>query len=347
MKDKVILPTAKEAPIITINYHAAYLGILFLYEDYYKYFYSDFINIWLDPASAAVSGFIMEKWYCDDEFFDMLILTSNEESVITDCFGENANEEVSNLLRKDNCVKSIKTMLGLGFYLSGRINEYYVPKRNAEGKYRHRHDFHLNGYDDSEQCFYLNGYTSNGKYETVSIPYDDFVKGLCDLKGYFNVLSFCKLKSNHHFDFNIKKMIMLLEDYVNARSSFEKPSGIFKENAETFCYGIGVYDGLANGIGVNGCRLDLRVFRLLMEHKKCMLKRFDVLGEAGIFIDNELKTEYSKIAQLQAVVFNLAMKYENKSSPEVLKRILENNEYIKKQEKVILEQVILELTRFV
>lgn len=343
MKDKVILPMAKEVPVITFNYHAAYLSILFLYEDYYKYFYSDFINIWLDPESAAVSGFIMEKWYCDDEFFDMFILTSNEDNVITDCFEDNANEEISELLRKDNCLKSIRTMLGLGFYVAGRINEFYVPERKAEGRYSHRHDFYLNGYDDNEQCFYLNGYTSSGKYKTVNISYDDFIKGLYDLKGYFNVLSFCKLKDNNHFEFNIKKIIMLLEDYVNARSSFEKPSGIFKKNAETFCYGTGVYDALAEGIGKNGCALDLRVFRLLMEHKKCMHKRFEILSEAGIVIDEELKIEYGKIAQLQAVVFNLAMKYDNKPSTEFLKRILEKNEYIKKQERLILEKVIFEL----
>lgn len=342
MNDKIILPLEKEPPILTFNYHAAYLSILFLYEDYYKYFYSDFINIWLNPLTASV-GYLMEKWYCDDEFFDMLILTSNEENVITDCFGENASENVSNLLRKDNCVKSIKTMLRLGFYVSGRINEYYVPGRRAEGRYNYKHDFYLNGYDDNEKCFYLNGYTINGKYEMVSISYDDFVKGLYDLNGYFNVLNFCKLRDNHHFDFDVKKIIMLLEDYINARSSFEKPSGIFKKNAETFCYGISVYDGLAKSIELKNYRLDLRVFRLLMEHKKCMIKRLEVLSKAGIYIDSEIKNEYRKIAELQVVVFNLAMKYELKPSIEILNRILVKNDYIKMQEKAILEKVIINI----
>lgn len=175
------------------------------------------------------------------------------------------------------------------------------------------------------------------------IPSAKFIKGLYDLKGHFNVFSFCKLKDDHYFDFDVKKIIMLLEDYINARSSFVNPSGIFKKNPENFYYGISVYDGLARNIERNNNRLDLKAFRLLMEHKKCMLTILDVLGEAGICIDSEIKNEYRQIAELQMVVFNLAIKYELRPSFEIQKRILMKNEYIKEQEKLILSKVILKI----
>lgn len=340
MERKVELPLEKFPPILTFNSHASYLSILFTVENYYKYFYSDFINIFSDSMSS-VSGFIMERWYCDDMFFDMLILTSNENFAMTDCFGENVQGIVLDLLRKDNLIKSIKLMLSLGFYVSGRINEFYVPKRRAEGRYDKRHDFYLNGYDDSEGCFYLSGYTSEGRYDIVNIPYENFVRGLTlQQKDCFNVLNFCKLKDYYSFEVDVKKIKMLLEDYISARCSFEKPSGIFKKDISSFYFGTGVYDGLIKNTVKDNKRLDLRIFRMLLEHKSCMIKRFDVLAEEGICIDDSIKTKYQELVRLQAMVFNIAMKYKLKPSKELLENISQKSRYIKDEEMKLLEKVI-------
>ncbi len=297
MKYKIWLPIQNGAPINTFNHHAAFLRILFTIENYYKYFYSDFINIWLCPMPSA-AGFIMEKWYCDDEFFDMVILTSDGENPITNCFGENADKMVPGLLREENCIKNIKQMLSLGFYVSGRIDEYYVPKRKSEGRLHHRHDFYMNGYDDTEGCFYLGGYTVDEKYEIVNMPYGRFFLGLSELNR-FNMLNFCRLKDEYNFEINISKIIALLEDYMSGCSSFENPSGIFKPNTDSFYYGIGVYDGLVESIVENESRLDIRVFRMLMEHKKCMMERWEVLEEAGIRIGDNIKKRYYELVNMQ------------------------------------------------
>lgn len=347
MKGKIILPLEKQPPILIFNCHASYLSILFTVRDYYKYFYSDFINIFSDSMSS-VSGFLMERWYCDDMFFDMFVLTSDDNFSMTDCFGENIQGSALELLRKDNLVKSIKLMLDLGFYVSGRINEFYVPKRRAEGKYDKRHDFYLNGYDDVEKCFYLSGYTIAGRYETVDISYDNLVRGLTlKQKGTFNILNFCKLKDHYSFEIDVKKIKVLLEDFISARSSFEKPSGIFKDDISCFYFGSGVYDGLIKNIVGDNKGLDLRIFRMLLEHKSCMLKRFDVLGEAGVCIDDSIKNEYGEIAKLQALIFNLAMKYKLKPVKELLESISKKSKYIKDVEIKLLEKVILRLNEFV
>ena len=99
---------------------------------------------------------------------------------------------------------------------------------------------------------------------------------------------------------------MLLEDFISARSSFEKPSGIFKDDISCFYFGSGVYDGLIKNIVGDNKGLDLRIFRMLLEHKSCMLKRFDVLGEAGVCIDDSIKNEYGEIKIDNSVIAHTA-----------------------------------------
>lgn len=310
MKDQVLLPISK-SPLMSYNHQAAFLGILFRLENFYKYFYSDFINLWYAPQKNTFN-FDLEKWYDDNSLFDVFMLTAADGNVLSDCFGETGNEEVQPILQEHNLIRSFQTLLKSGFYAYGRINEYFVPNRMATKTAYYVHDFFLNGYDTAAGTFSLSGYSKNLRFETDSILFEEFARALTSLEGR-HMLTFVRLKDSYDFQIDLGKILLLLEDYLNARHSY--PDRLLHNPTKTISRDLLFFGAGVSGALIENCRstgeeeVDLRLFRTLLEQKQCMLKRLSVLEEAGVFLGDNEKNEWEILVKEQAILFNMAIKY--------------------------------------
>jgi len=322
MEKKIILPTINNPPIITYNHHAAYLGILFTLKDFYKYFYSDYINLWFDDLNEVYPyNFLTEYWYDDEILFDVFLLVNNNGIDFLHHFKEIDEEENSLQIPSNNLLESIKTMISNGFYISGNINEFYVPNRFSTGKIYNSHDYYIFGFNDYADSFYLNGYTLNDKFETIQIKYSDYIYGNITLREK-SKLQFTKLKNQYQFEINIKKITSLIEDYLSARGGVFALKRHFPQNSKSPYFGLGIYDRL-DYLCKNNWRskLDLRIFLMLKEHKQCMLNRIKMLEEVNENINDTIYYEYKHIFDVHSGMFNMAIKYNQTKSKSTLDEI--------------------------
>lgn len=328
------LPIQDNPPIMTLNYEAGYLGMLFNVKDFYKYFYSDYINIFYSIDSNYLN-FLTERCLDDNYFFDEVFIACSDEQNITDYFGENYRNVIKTMtyLQPNNIIESIKTMIKAGFYISGMIDEYYVPMRGATGKYHFNHDFYINGYNEETNSLLLNGYSTNLKFEKVQISFKDFIDGVSKVNMY-QMLKFFKLRNHYDFRINIYKIKNLLFYYLYSNNSYNNASHnphavkniVINESwnipLTNIYYGIDVYNRIISSCSnTNVKQLDIKIFRKLVEHKECMLTRFNILGELGLNINRLLIDEYVEILRNQKKIFNLVLKYNENLKDNVLKKI--------------------------
>jgi hypothetical protein len=86
---------------------------------------------------------------------------------------------------------------------------------------------------------------------------------------------------------------------------------------------------------------DLRIFRMIWEHKKLMHNRISVLNDE-LNLKGDILSEMKDIVEQAYVAFQLAIKYtlEKKHSSEHLKKIIKIYNELESKEKVLYPQIV-------
>ncbi len=170
-------------------------------------------------------------------------------------------------------VQLIKTMLDEGYYVAfAGIDDFYIKGKSFYQERHFSHDGMITGYDDEN--FTMAAYDQRWIFRTFQTPQSGFVEGLEAMcaQGEFAGITAVKAKDDEQI-LDLNQIRDQLKKYLKADLE-EYPV----DCAET-AKGMIVYDYICmyldklNDGSIPYERKDRRIFRMIWEHKKCMLKR--------------------------------------------------------------------------
>ena len=234
-------------------------------------------------------------------------------------------------IAKENFGDFIKERIDQGNYLLlYYIDEYYLSYTENYMKKHFIHDTYIYGY--STDLFYIMAYKDN-KLQTCEILIEEIVSGIYAYMDVDKDANFCSFRPFHaiHVEIDCMKIKNEIRNYVKG----------YQLNSDGIISGIGIYDILMCCLrskidSYEHNKLDLRVFRLLWEHKKVLIDHIkEIINSKNckeVCID---KMEY--IERNANKVFMLAIKYNMIYDKKILYNMLCYIDEMKRGEKVALE----------
>lgn len=314
--EKVILPCAD--PIITsYPHHACYMSILGNEEKY---------------ACAILDAYIPLAYNATYKRLDFSIGVDIVE------FMENLPFlEAEYITRKEfhdsrvSYVSHIKGAIANGFYVYLLIDYYFVSADKDVYLQKHRiHDVFIYGFDDVNQAFLAKDFLNGRKYMGFLISYIEMEKA-CDIdleKDWLRGIKKYRRKTVIHEEISFHPWVIRKEilDYVQGRvSGYVSFHDIRKRQDCEYYYGLNIYEEL-----VKECHnsrkynyvLDIRIFHILYEHKKCLSLIVQKLCNGRKLKNYEaLSMELDQLTNLNFRIRTLALLYNRNKSERRLQQI--------------------------
>ena len=237
--------------------------------------------------------------------------------------------------------------IDLECYIFLKIDEFYIPHRWAYRKHRFLHDNLIIGYDDEN--FIVLGYDENNECTRQKVHQDQMMEGL-----YSNQSDLEKkvweddIYIYRYVDYDYKLNIKLIkESLYNFLHSTEHQEEVkrFAKPLEDTVFGLAVYDKvleylkiLSEGKDLFQGNIDIRIFRLLREHKRIMLERIQVIHSKFENL-NGMYEKYEKIFQIADMTYMIAIKYRVKEDKEYLYRMAEYVRSMKQGDQTVLGEL--------
>lgn len=238
----------------------------------------------------------------------------------------------------------IKTMLDEGYYIDFCGADDYYIKGKSWYKQRHfDHDGLIIGYDDEKKTLTLAAYDQRWLFNVFETPQVGFVKAmqvLCN-KGSYGSLHALRAKKDV-LELDLKNILNKLKNYLS--SCIDK----YPLSTSETVWGMVVYeyiclyvDKLMDG-SIPHERIDRRVFRLIWEHKKCMLGRIKAVENLCGW-DNKLSSDYEEIVKMADKMRFIYSKFVIKYSSKHLEKMQLLLMDIKRSELDLLTKFLLKL----
>ena len=215
------------------------------------------------------------------------------------------------------------------YILLYHIDEHYLSYSNCYMKEHFIHDTYIYGYTDD--YFHVMAY-SNNKLKMLTIPSDEILNSIYHCLSTDPHTSFCTFRPSHAVSIQVEQSIIM-------HSFIEYISGDISHN-DNIVSGIHVYDVLQKCIiaYTNAPRstnqdLDLRVFRMIWEHKKVLKHHIQLINSSYL-------KQIDQIEKKSKIIFSLALKYDITEKRSLLNRILNYISEIKQQEISLIQTFI-------
>lgn len=217
-------------------------------------------------------------------------------------------------------------------FLAG-IDDYYITGKSNYLIRHLSHDGIILGYNNTDNTYQMVAYTLNQHLERFFFPKDDLEKSINSTQiSPSGLILGLKTNADYNIELDVVRIKKLLAEYL-----FPDKCSITPDDG--YAYGLNVYLQLYKYITLvkNGKLdyLDLRVFRLLYEHKKFVLKLlFRLCSELGIVSD--APHLYNKIVNQSEILRLLSIKYAVTNNKSVLEKIDSNILLLMDEERIIL-----------
>ena len=305
-------------PCETYQGMAFIMGVLLSHENIKNYFHNTYISL---------------RCANSDKMWD---LTLELNHILWDPLGEDGVFEVNrynaNALSEDSFVGFLKERIRQGNYiLLFQIDEFYLSYSQDYNNRHFIHDVYIYGYDND--CFCVMAYRDDRlqlfKVKQTEIR-DAFYSCCKECEG---EVAFCTCRPWHlaNIEIDYKKMKESIIDYY---------MGAISDN---HLYGILTYQAIIRALKKmkeDECpeTIDVRVFRMLWEHKILMRSHLETLGNKMSVNDAiEAASEVEKIGEK---VFRLSMKYRMTKADKTLVKMIENIENMEKKERQYLSRLV-------
>ncbi|UJF31864.1 hypothetical protein [Paenibacillus hexagrammi] len=310
------------------------MAILSMYEDFYPWFYSNFIQLKCSNRPYAL---------------DLLIYPDNIQRVMP-------LVEYQCLTRRTlgqwfpDVIGFIIRCIDDDLYFHATVNSYYISLYEYHYQKYHRfHEILIIGYDLDAKILYGADFFHNGQYACKPIPFADFEAAYVSVdeqnNGRFDIAHSASTDLNNHlsqielmrfnprshwhtkvpYRLDIGNIVDLLGDYLHSSNTSRKYT-VF-ENAADENYGLSVYDWLikhAESI-LSGSTpyCDVRSFHILYEHKKCMVLRMKYL--LGLKLEQFPELPMDSLIHVEAnalTIRNQAIKYSFSKDKKIIAKLI-------------------------
>ncbi len=203
---------------------------------------------------------------------------------------------------KEELKELIKKLIDEGKYLYfASVDDYFIEGKTMYHQCHYNHDGMIMGYDDEKNKYIIAAYDQQWVFRPFDSDQDSFIEGytahLNDENG-----CLCALKALD--ERQILDIPYILESLKCYFSSTSQPKYEFENTEENpKIYGVEVYDALqkhldkliSQDIPYHGA--DIRIFRFIWEHKRCMFERIKAI-ENELGFDHSLSSEYEEIVRI-------------------------------------------------
>jgi hypothetical protein len=225
----------------------------------------------------------------------------------------------------------IRTMILQGYYYTSSVNEFYIKNRNTYQRENFDHGIMVYGIDDENEKLYVAGYTSNKKFETQVIDFDEFSKAFYSLSKESGCN--CFKYNSKQIDIDLVKIKNLLIDYIFSRDS----SYIFGNSAfitKNVVYGIEACKSYLNDVGT----ISIKNFHIMYEYSVLMQERLKYLNEKYYDINLDLFIfRYYEIIQIKRCNMLKALKMSMSNKTIVtMEQIKRTNEVLEEERNLLI-----------
>lgn len=240
-----------------------------------------------------------------------------------------------------HCHDVIKALIDNGFYVFfTAIDDYYIEGKSWYHEKHFHHDNLIFGYDQSDKTYHMYAYDQNWLYQ----PFKTSQKGVeaarkssADIWDGGFIYGLKPLQDKVELDEH--QILSKIEEYLD--STWEK----YPPCTEEFAYGIIVHDYICvylYKLAINAFpyeRIDRRIFRVLWEHKKLMLKRIQAI-EDKMCLGSSFSESYVPLVAESNAMRMLYASHVLKRRDSLLPKLQERVMKLKEAEQAILESFV-------
>ncbi len=240
--------------------------------------------------------------------------------------------------------------INLNYYIEIGIDEYYWSNKKNYMKAHFHHDNLIYGYNLYEKKLYYLGYDRDMIFGEHSVDFSEFIDSFVNneesnlkfIKNFTSELLSVTTKYVYHDNVNFDMEIFskYLFDFLESKNSFTSHKGM-----ENSVFGLNIYEDLIDKI--NNIGKDMRIYRLIWEHKKVMRMRLEYLHSKGILSNENFEfyhNESMNLTEKCLLLRNIGMKYSISDNKKLLSSICSRFQEIKLLEKAMLEKLLLDIS---
>lgn len=338
------------APVYGYQCNAYPLSIVSAEEKYLDWFYCNYIQMITHMPSGTFYTFYtpLYEWYeymlqCPFIHYQKL------ETDIAEQYPNGILQFIMDRLEK-NC------------YVQLVVDEFFLSNKRSYQRFHFPHEILIYGYDKAEAKFQTLGFNERTIFGQYEVGFAELLKAYenCHRSDSWEHIPYQKfiylLQYNKHYEypFDCKLVIQSLKEYLSGYNSSNhfralKPPTIAPEQG-IYSYGTIFYklfdEYLRYKVGELNEQMIVRYSHTLWEHKKIMLQRIQYLGEKGLLSQQAaLYGDFEKVERKALILLNACVKYQRKSDKSLLQSIIENSLQIERMERVILNELIIELEK--
>lgn len=293
--------------IQTFLNHAYPLAILEKEEVFQGWFYTNYTQLYtFNNRKNPVGDFKIDFFSHNGKYPNIPFLEySNINKNTVDTF----NESILDIIIAN---------IDLNYYVEVGIDEYYWSNKSSYMRRHFHHDNLIYGYNKKEKIFYYLGYNKEMLFGKYSVSFTEFISSFTEnsestikfIRNFIPELLSETTRYVYHdnLEFDVDIFRVYLGDYLNSQNSFLSHKG-----AENSVFGLAIYDELILKFSDDmKISKDLRLYRILWEHKKVMKRRIEYLISKG-YLDAKKYEEFSKqsmfICNECLLLKNLSIKY--------------------------------------
>lgn len=245
--------------------------------------------------------------------------------------------------RGKNILDFIKEAIDCNRYIEFLLEEKYLTRYEANRyQYSRIHQNLVYGYDETKEELMILGVDSNGYPINGSVPKEEFLKAFYAGEYASGIYTLEYKPDDSNYRLNVKKIIQLLEDYLEGRNSSEDYGTLV--NPMECVYGIKLYDEFVEKDGAERISKDYRIAFTFSEHKKIMKDRVEFLIERKIISKAEAEDvmiQLNQICLVSSTLLILVLKNQGKPVKNLKQRLIKNIEQVKKLEKECYSSLIV------
>ena len=295
----------------TYQHFAFMMGIISQNENVQANLYNSYINVYLRENDWGETTLEFSNATCEDYRLQGI--------------GEMDLYYVKNI-EKSNCIGFFKERIDQDNYLLlFRVDEYEISYSKYYHKTHFFHDTYVFGYD--EDCFDVMAY-KDGHLSMMKVPQREIVDGIYTCLEFEDDIHFCSFRVFHkaRIEINTDEILRQVDKYLTEEENENgNPSGITTYRV--------LQDALAEFYrDDNNCYdLDVKLFRMLWEHKKMIVLRNQKLG-GMIRRLQECDELAHRLEQMSSTMMLMVIKYNVSHDLAIVKRIINQLNHIKNEE---------------
>ena len=312
-------------PIVSYVSHAYRLSIISTRDEYLPWFYSNYIQLFcgqkrLNNRQTCSLNFHFPKiWHYAVPWLHWYSLPN----------------DLSNKLFGNDIIDFLKSCIDSKLYIRLFLDEYYLSYSEYFNKRHYEHDILIFGYDETHTLFFALGY-ARGEYSELHVDYECINEAYISVKSNFpeakkmDLFRYNEAGSLEYgippYDFDINWVQMQVSNYLKSISPADRLRS--EKNLVDYVFGMKTYTSLRDyveSLSLKEAKIDLIPFRVLWEHKKCMVKRVEYMVAQRIIRPEKSPLNAFEVLEDKANILRLmSIKYSLTQDDAMVRRMKHN-----------------------